>query len=202
MKTISLLLLALLATPLAAADLELGFRHVVAKPVGDSGDLDIPLSRGFGASAEAFWSDRFSTVLAATLVNPQAILIPSTPPAAPVDLGTLGLDVYSLTARWHIAPARRLSGFAGAGGALVQLGNLDDQFGEAFEADFDSETTFVVEGGVRYRLFPRVVLELSAMVLPLESEPHVTVATDPNIALPARLGLDHAIVSMGAAWRF
>jgi outer membrane protein W len=202
MKTIVLFLLALLATPLAAADLALGIRHVLAMPVGDTSDLDIAMSRGFGVSAEAFWSERFSTTVAATLVNPEAILMPSAPPGDAVDLGTLGLDVYSLTARWHIAPERRLSAFAGAGGALVQIGNLDDQFGDVFEADFDSETTFVVEGGLRYRLFPSVFLELSAIYLPLETEPRVIVASDPNVALPATLGLDNAIVSIGAAWRF
>jgi len=202
MKTGALFLLAILATPLAAADFALGIRHVLAQPVGDSGELDIGMSRGFGVSAEAFWSRRFSTTLAATLVNPEAILIPSTPPGDAVDLGTLGLDVYSLTARWHFAPERRLSAFGGAGGALVQIGNLDDQFGDTFEADFDSETTFLVEGGLRYRLLPNIFLELSALYLPLEGEPHVNVATDPNVALPATLDLDQTIVSAGALWRF
>lgn len=202
MRVTALFLLAFAAMPLAAADLELGIRHVVAQPSGDRGDLDIGMSRGFGASAEVFWSPRFSATLAATLVNPEAILLPSNPPPDAVDLGTLGLDVYSLTARWHIAPARRLSGFAGAGGALVQIGNLDDQFGDAFEADFDSETTFVVEGGLRYRVRPSVYLELGAMYLPLDAEPRVRVATDPNVVLPSTLELDHAIVSIGAAWRF
>ena len=202
MKTIALFLLAFLAMPLAAADLELGIRHVLAQPLGDSGDLDIGMSRGFGASAEVFWSGRFSTMAAASFVNPEAVLRPSTPPPDAVDLGTLGLDVYSLTARWHIAPSRRLSGFAGAGGALVQIGNLDDQFGDAFEADFDSEPTFLVEGGLRYRVRPSVYLELGAMYLPLDAKPHVRRATDPAVALPSKLGLDHAIVSIGAAWRF
>jgi outer membrane protein W len=202
MKTLALLLFTLVAAPLSAADLELGIRHVLAKPVAESGELDIGMSRGFGASAEVFWSERFSTALAATLVNPEAILIPSTTPDTPVDLGTLGLDVYSVAARWHVAPARRLSGFVGAGGALVQIGNLDDQFGDTFEADFDSEATFLLEAGLSYRVASSVFLDVTATYLPLDGKPRVSLATDPNVALPATLSLDHAIVSVGAAWRF
>jgi outer membrane protein with beta-barrel domain len=201
MKRFALALLVLLAPPLAAAELELGIRHVVSKATGDSGDLDVPLSRGFGASAEVFWSKHLSTSAAATFVNPEAILFPSNPPPNDVDLGTLGLDLYSLTARWHFAPDARFSTYAGAGAALVQIGNLDDQFGNTFEAEFDSETTFIVEGGLRYRV-QRVVFELGVMYVPLEAEPHVLLATDPNVALPAKVGLDPVIVSLGAAWRF
>jgi hypothetical protein len=201
MKRLALAILILLATPLAAADFELGIRHVVANAMGDSGELDLPLSRGFGASAEVFWSKRWSTNVAATFVNPEAILRPRTPPPDDVDLGTLGLDVYSLTARWHFQPDARLSTFVGAGGALVQIGNLDDQFGDVFEADFDSETTFVVEGGVRYRV-QRVVLELGVLYVLLDAEPHIRRATDPNVTLPAKVGIDPVIVSIGAAWRF
>jgi hypothetical protein len=188
--------------PLAAADFELGIRHVVAKTTGDSGDLDLPLSRGFGATAEVFWSKRWSTNVAATFVNPEAILFPSTPPPNDVDLGTLGLDVYSLTARANFRPDARLSPFAGAGAALVQIGNLDDQFGETLYADFDNETTFVVEGGLRYRIRPSIAFELGAMYVPLETEPHVRLATNPNVMLPAKLGIDPVIVSIGASWRF
>ncbi len=202
MKRIALAVLVLFALPLAAADFELGIRHVVSQTTGDSGDLDLPLSRGFGASAEVFWTPHFSTNAAASLVNPEAILFPSTPPPNDVDLGTLGLDLYTLTARWHFTRDARLAPFAGAGAALVTIGNLDDQFGDVYEANFDDEMTFVVEGGLRYRALPRVVLELGVMYVPLEAEPHVIRATDPNVVLPAKLGLDPVVVSLGAAWRF
>jgi len=201
MKRTALALLVLFAMPLAAADFELGIRHVISKTTGDSGDLDIPLSRGFGASAEVFWSGHFSTNAAASLVNPEAILHPSTPPPDDVDLGTLGLNIYSLSARWHFAPDARLSAFAGGGAALVRIGNLDDQFGDVFEAGFANETTFVAEGGLRYRV-QRVAFEMSVMYVPLEAEPQIRRATDPNVTLPSKLGLDPVIVTLGAAWRF
>ncbi|HEX2831707.1 MAG TPA: OmpW family outer membrane protein [Thermoanaerobaculia bacterium] len=199
MRALLVLLIALPALPLFAADFEAGVRHVVAMPMGESGDLDIPLSRGFAATGEVFFTPRISAQLSATFVNPEAILYPSTPPPEDVDLGTLGLDVYSATARLHFRSEHRFSPFVGAGGALVMLGNLDDQFGGDVEAEFDDELTFVVEGGVRYRFRPSLFLELSAAYLPLEAETQV-IRT--NIALPETVGIDPLIVSAGASWRF
>ncbi len=191
----------LLAAPLHAADIEVGLQHVIAIP-GDTGELNIATGRGFGAHLDVFWSDRVSTRVAAVLVNPAAILYPSDPPPADVDLGTLGLDIYSATARFHVAPRARFSAFAGAGAALVTIGNLDDQFGDAVEIEFDQETALVAEAGVRYRVHPRIVFEASAVYVPLEIEGNVRRATDPRIVVPSPIGLDPVVVSVGAAWRF
>lgn len=187
----------LLATRAFAADFEAGIRHVVVFQTGDAGELDVPLSRGFGATAEVFWTDRVSTAFAATFVNPEAILSPAN--AEPVDLGTIGLDTYSASIRWHFAPQARLSAYAGGGAALVQIGNLDDQFGDDVEAEFDSEAALLVEGGLRYRLFPRLFLDLGVTYMPLEAEPNVEKT---NVALPSEVGLDPVTVTAGVAWRF
>lgn len=191
----------LLAAPLHAADLEVGVQHVIAIP-GDTGELDVATSRGFGAHLDVFWSERFSTRVAAVFVNPAAILVPENPPPADVDLGTLGLDIYSATARFHIAPRARFSAFAGAGVAVVTIGNLDDQFGDAVEIEFDQETAFVAEAGVRYRVHPRIMFEASAIYVPLEIEGNVRRAADPRIVVPSPIGVDPVVVNVGAAWRF
>ncbi len=196
---IRVLVVLLLALPVAAADFEAGVHHIIAMPQGESGDLDLPLSRGFSATGEVFFTPRVSTQFTAAFVNPEAILFPSTPPPDDVDLGTLGLDIYSATARWHFAPEHRVSAFVGGGGALVMIGNLDDQFGDDVEVEFDDEVTFVVEGGVRYRFRPRLFFEVSAAYLPLESESHIVKS---NVAIPSTLGIDPLIVSLGASWRF
>ncbi|HEX6095048.1 MAG TPA: hypothetical protein VF432_01895 [Thermoanaerobaculia bacterium] len=195
MRRAFVFLLLLLAVPLHAADVEAGAQHVIAIPRGDSGELDIATSRGFGAHVEVFWSDRVSTRVAAVLVNPAAILYPDDPPPSDLDLGTLGLDIYSVTARVHLAPRRGFSAFAGGGAALVSVGNLDDRFGEEVEIEFDPETTFVAEAGVRYRIHPRIVLEVGAAYLPLE----LNGAPAP---VPPTIGVDPLIVSAAAAWRF
>jgi len=191
-----LLAVLLFALPAFAADYEVGIRHVVVFSKGDSGALDVPMSRGFAATADVFWSERFSTQLAATFVNPEAILYPAN--AEPVDLGTIGLDVYSLSARYHFAPRARLGAYAGGGVAYVTIGNLDDQFGDAYVAELGSEATFLVEGGVRYRLLPQLFAELGASYMPLSAKPEVTRGAN----LPAEVTLDPFTVSAGVSWRF
>lgn len=194
MKALRILLLAV-SMPAFAAGFEAGLRHVAVVPAGDSGDLDVPLSRGFAATAEVFWTERLSTQFAASFVNPEAILRPAG--AEPVDLGTLGLDTYSATVRHHFAPGARLGAFVGAGAAIVSIGNLDDQFGDAFEAEFGNETTFLAEGGVRYRLFPRLFIDAALTYMPLTAEAKGRVE-----GWPRDVKLDPVTVSVGAAWRF
>ena len=195
MRRAFVFVLLLLAAPLHAADIEAGGQHVIGIPLGDSGELDIVTSRGFGAHVEVFWSERVSTRVTAVFLNPAAILFPENPPPSDLDLGTLGLDIYSATARVHFARYARFSAYAGGGAAFVSIGNLDDRFGDEVEINFDPVTTFVVEGGVRYRIHPRIVLELGAAYLPLELD-------DAPPPLQPTVGVDPLIVSVGAAWRF
>lgn len=206
MRTTILLLLFFLTTSVHAAELAAGAQHVIGLAMGeerfDGGELTIEQGRGFAAFVDVFWSERFSTRAAATFINPAVILFPDTPPPADLDLGTLGLDIYSATARLHFAPRARISAFAGAGGALVVIGNLEDRFGDDLEVVFDPEITLVAEGGVRYRVTPRLTVELNAAYLPLEAKPDVLRANDPRIPLPATLSVDPLIVSAGASWRF
>ncbi|HVG23393.1 MAG TPA: hypothetical protein VND45_04505 [Thermoanaerobaculia bacterium] len=184
-----LLLLLLLATPLTAAEIEAGVAHVAAL-ARKQGDLTIEMGRGFGAEVEVFWSDVLSTRAAATFVNPAVY-------TSRVDLGTLGLDIYSASARWHLRPHSHLSPFAGAGGAFVVIGDLDDRFGDEVKIEFDAKVAPLVEGGLRYRVHPRIALELGATYMPLEAEGDVAF---PDI--PRRIAVDPLIVSAGASWRF
>jgi outer membrane protein W len=195
MKRLAVLVAFLVAVPLAAREFEAGVRHVIVT-TGDTGELDVKLSRGFAATAELYFlSHRFSTELSATFVNPEAIF------ANEVDLGTLGLQTTALTGRWNLRPESHLTFFVGAGPALVTIGNLDDQFDDKVEIDFDSELTVVGEAGLRYRLpaAPRVALVVTVAYMPLEPEPNVRRS---NIALPQRLGIDPMTFGIGATWRF
>jgi outer membrane protein W len=199
------LLALVLAVPLRAAELELGIRHLSQWPRGDrgfdGGELQIVSSRGFAATAEVFWTPRLSTQLAATFVNPAAFIFPTTPPPNDLDLGTFGIDTYSLTARYHLSPNARLSPFAGAGGALVLFGDLEDRFGNDLEITFDRETALLIEGGLRYHIVPHVILDLAVSYMPLEATPN-HIRNDTNVALPESVKVDPLTVSVGAAWRF
>jgi outer membrane protein len=195
-----LLLIVLLAMPLHAADLELGIRHVAQWPMGDGafdgGEVEIVNNRGFAATAEVFWTPRISTQLAGTFVNPAAFLHP-----AEVDLGTFGMDTYSLTARYHFAPDARFSPFAGAGAAMVIFGDLEDRFGDDVEMTFDRETAVIIEGGLRWRVFPSVIVDAAVSYVPVEATVN-HVRNDTALALPSSVKVDPLTVSAGAAWRF
>ena len=194
------LFLFLFSLPLRAADFELGIRHVGHWPMGDGafdgGDVEIVSSRGFAATAEVFWTPRISTQLAGTFVNPAAFLHP-----AEVDLGTFGMDAYSLSARYHFTPDARFSPFAGAGAAMVIFGDLEDRFGDDIEMTFDRETTFLVEGGLRYRVFPNVIVDAAISYMPAEATRN-HVRNDTALALPTTVAVDPLTLSVGAAWRF
>src|SRR5687768_4393517 len=195
MRRALLLLCLLLVARADGAEIEAGAQHVIATATGDSGPLEIEEGRGFAAFAEVFWSPRFSTRATATFINPAAILFPENPPPADVDLGTLGMDIYSATARYTIGS--RLSGYVGAGGAVVVFGNLDDRFAEDVEVEFDPELALVAETGLRYRIHPRIALELGVTYMALEAESDVLRANDPRAQVPATIAVDPMIVIAG-----
>lgn len=183
-------LLFVIATTASAQQFEIGVRHLIVE-TGSADNVNIDSARGFAATAEIFVTPHFSSELSASFANPAANL--ATPD---VDLGTLGLQTTALTARWNAGAF-----FVGAGGAVVSIGNLDDQTGDAIEVDFDREITFVAEAGARLRL--RRVPHLAAIVvvsyMPLTAELNVRRA---NVTLPAELSLDPLVIGVGASWRF
>lgn len=201
MRSAVLLAAILFTVSVVASEIEAGVQHLILMPA-ESGALEIEPSRGFSAHAEVFWKDALSTRAAVTFLNPAAILFPENPPPDDVDLGTLGLDIYSVSARFHMRTHHRLSAFAGAGGAFVVIGNLDDQFGDDVEIDFDPELSFIAEGGLRYRFRPQIVLETGLVYLPLEGDSKIRRAADPRYTVPETVKLNPLIVSVGAAWRF
>jgi outer membrane protein W len=166
-------------------------RHVDTT-VSSTAPLDVASSRGFGATLEVFVSRNLSVHTAATLVNPEVT-------SNGVELGTIGIDTYSLGGRYHFRGRSRFSMFAGGGLAIVNVGDLDDQLEDDVYAAFDNEMTYYAEGGVRYRVLPRVVLELGVIVMPLSAEMRVERS---NILLPSGLDLDPITVSVAAAYRF
>lgn len=197
---IALALLALLALPAAAQHppVEAGIQHVIGfygSTDFDAGTLELPMSRGFAATAEVFWTPSLTTHFAATFVNPEAFL--NTP--GETDLGTVGIDLLSAQVRYHFRPTARFAPYAGAGVAFASLGNIDDRFGDALEATLASQVTWTAAAGVRYRVLPRLTLEAGATYVPLRPELQVRKT---NAPLPESLQIDAVIVGVGAAWRF
>lgn len=203
MKVRLLFVAALFAAVPALAQFEVGGRYVLTMLRGDSafagGTLDVDSSQGFEACAELFVSPRVSARASAIFIQPATILFPAAPPPNDVDLGTLGINPITLTARWHFRPESRLQGYAGAGAAIVRFGNLDDQFGDEVEAELENETTFVGEAGVRYQAGAKVALEAGVTYMSLEATLDVRKT---NVPLPETLKLDPLFLTMGVNWRF
>ncbi|HEX8252863.1 MAG TPA: OmpW family outer membrane protein [Thermoanaerobaculia bacterium] len=196
-----LLVLLLLALPLHAADVEVGVQHVGTMMMGettfDGLELEVETTRGFAASAELFLSDRLSTRAAATFINPVAVINPGD-----IDLNTVSLDIYSVGARWHFAPASRVSAFAGGGAAYVSFGNLETRFTDDVELTLGSTAAFYVEGGARYRVLPRLFVEAGLSYMPLEAKTRVVLNERPGLTLPSRVTFNPLTLSAGATWRF
>lgn len=187
-----LLVVLFIALPAFGGSLELGIRHVITNVSSDTGALEIESGRGFGAVAEWFWNDSLSTQASVTLINPAASIDGT-------DLGTLGMSTYAATARWHIAPRARISGYAGGGVAFVKFGDLDDQFGDAIDVQLGDETAFLGEAGLRWHARPHVYLDLGGTYMPLEAKPEIGRS---NVAFPTSVTLDPWTVGVSASWRF
>lgn len=193
MSRVFVVALALLAFPLHAADYEAGIRHLGQLPMAD-GEIEVVSSRGFAVMGDVFWRENLSTQFVATFLNPAAHL-------DGLDLGTLGMEIFSASARWHIAPHRRFAPFAGGGVALATFGNLEDRFDDDIEIEFENETAFFAEAGVRYRFYDNLYLDAAVSYMPLElTAKHVRNTN--GVTLPATVALDPLTVSVGASWRF
>jgi outer membrane protein W len=194
-------LLGLLAVPMSAAGkYELGIQHVIVRPA-DTGEVHVATSRGFAGTAEWFFTGRTTAHFAATFVNPETILFPGTPPPSDVDLGTLGMATYALTARHYFADAR-WSPYLGAGAAYVVFGNLEDRFGEDIDLEFDPEVAPVAEAGLRYRIRPALSLNAGLAYMPVTATSTLRRSDDPRVTLPDELQLNPVTLTLGLAWHF
>jgi hypothetical protein len=196
MKIRIALLLLSFSTPVAAADFEAGVRHVVVL-FSESEGIDLPVSRGWAVSSEIYWSKRWSLHTEASFINPA--VFSQQPSGDEVDLDTLNIDTYAATIRWN--RGSRWSSFAGAGAAWVVPGALDDRFGEALEINLENQLTFIVEGGLRWRVHPRVTVDATASWMPLTSPLDVR-RNEGQMVLPDEIELNPLTLSGGVAWRF
>jgi outer membrane protein W len=172
---------------------EAGARFVNAQP-RNGGGFKFDRANGYAVAAELFWTESISTRIDAAFTEPPASL-------GPTDLGTMGVNPVTLTARWHLLPRARISPFVGAGVAYVNLGDLDDVDGDAVLLSPKSKITGAAEAGVRFRWQRGIYLDATATYLPLKTDLVVrrnTIAAP----LPAQLKLDPVILGVGFALRF
>jgi len=191
-RAVCVVLLAFLAAlPLSAADFELGMRHLILSS-SESDSLELADSRGFAAIGEVFFTPAISAQFAAASAKPQATL-------GGVDVGTMGIESYSGVLRLHVLPRHRLSAYAGGGAAIVRLGDLDDQIGDAIDVHFEGQTAVVAEAGLRYRLLSNIYIDAGVIYMPVKADSRVGRS---NVAVPPRVELEPMTISISGSWRF
>lgn len=120
-------------------------------PSGFTADLEYDSTAGFGASANWFWWDRFSTELSVLSLEADVTLNAGGPLPTQFDFGTLELTPMMLTFQFHLSPDGRFDPYVGIGGAYVLANDLDSpdlRLLEAGPIEVDDEFTFLVNAGV------------------------------------------------------
>jgi outer membrane protein W len=160
-------------------------------------DLDFESSVGFGASANWFWGDHFSTELGVMSLKADAELSTGFPEGPVVfPLGSIDITPIMLTAQYHFSPDSAFDPYLGVGVAHVMTGDLlDESDPDAVPAEFDDETGVLFNAGIGFSVTPNFGLTLDARYIPLE--PTVTDELD-----EFEVTLNPLIVSAGLRWRF
>lgn len=146
------LLLVAVALPLAAQSNDLGL-WVAAAQVGDTDAEGVTIefddARGFGASLNHFWTDRFSTEIGATALR-------SDDGGLSIDrqrllrTGELKMIPITVAAQWHFNRHARFDPYVGAGVAYVLTDDLQSDDLDAVDigtVEIDDGIGWVAEAG-------------------------------------------------------
>ena len=169
-------------------------------------DLDVSLEFeggiGFGASANWFWGDHFSTELFGMAMSVESELEFGFPGQDPTEaeLGSFDMTAIMFTGQWHFAPDSRIDPYLGIGAAYVLIDDLAVEPDSPFEVatvEIDDEFTFLANAGVGIAFTPGFGMNLDVRYIPLE--PASQALGDPDEVV---LELNPLIVSLGLRWRF
>lgn len=157
---------------------------------------------GYGVSYSRYFSDRVSVELALQKLGGDVELSVSGPDLPPftADAGEMDLTAISATARWHFArPSARFTPYIGAGVARVtgEVGILGDpEDPESSDTiDLESETTWLANAGIDFRLTPN--LSLAGDVKYIAYEPKEDGVPDEE-----RIEVNPLVISASVKFRF
>jgi outer membrane protein W len=171
--------------------------------------LKVDSKIGYGISFNHFLSRRLSLQVSGQTVRGNAKLeavggVHFTNPA-----GTLNLKQYDAVLLWNFVPEGPVRPYVGGGVAWVGGGRLqvaDDAANGVYAAavSLDSKLTWLVEGGVDFRISHNAAVTLAAKFTHYTSGGaiNVGVSSDPNIVLFEPLKLDPMTINAGLRWRF
>jgi outer membrane protein W len=210
MRTTVFALLALaLVLPASAQNrfFDLGLNAVWVDPsnngsfedLADPTTIDFDPSVGYGASANVFFSDRFSVEFAisrvntATTIRRRAVSNPG---------GDLEMMPITGVVQWHFAPHAFIDPYIGAGAAYVLFDDVHDNGLNGIQRiNFKDDAGLAVNAGLGIRLGNRFGINVDGKYVPLESNAKATVLGTGQTS-ESKVDISPIIVSAGLTIRF
>lgn len=196
--------LALAAAPLCAQNVDIGIWAVDTSLQGDTvvdevNDISIGFDEelGFGATADIFWGERFSTELGIYAISADGTMdlgfLDET-----IELGSLDVTPATLMLRGHFG-SDRFDAYVGAGAVFATFESLErEDLGEGvLVLEIDDVFTWGANVGLSVGVSGGFRLGIDAKWIPLEAD-----AIDEAGIDEVTLELDPLLLSAGAIWRF
>ena len=198
MRKLFVLVLLLLSTSAFAQAGTTEAGAAVAFPVFESGDLGtidfevtIDGNTGYGLTLNHFWTDRFSTELAAYSIDGDLEISENFVSEV---AGKVELTVFTGTAQFHFLPASRFDPYVGAGVAHVS-GVFDPLEAGDDDDDFESKIGFVGNAGIAVKLTQHLSLAGDIKYVPYS-------AAEEDEELAEEIDIDPTIFSLNLRFRF
>jgi outer membrane protein len=169
------------------------------KDLADPATIDFDPSVGYGASANVFFSDRFSVEFAIsrvkteTTVRRRAVSSPG---------GDLEMMPVTGVVQWHFAPHGFIDPYIGAGAAYVLFDDVKDNGLSGLQSiNFKDDAGLAVNAGLSIRLGNRFGINVDGKYVPLESNAKATVLGTGQTS-ESKVDISPIIVSAGLSMRF
>lgn len=167
--------------------------------LGDPATIDFDPSTGYGASANIFFSDRFSVELAIsrvktdTTIRRRAVSSPG---------GNLEMMPVTAVVQWHFAPNGFIDPYIGAGAAYVLFDDVKDNgLSGLDQIDVKDDAGLAVNAGLGIKLGNRFGIVLDGKYVPLESNAKAVVLGTGETT-EGKFNISPIIVSAGLSLRF
>lgn len=169
------------------------------KDLSDPATIDFDPSVGYGASANIFFSDRFSVELAIsrvktdTTIRRRAVSSPG---------GELEMMPVTAVVQWHFAPNSFIDPYIGAGAAYVLFDDVKDNgLSGLDQIDLKDDAGLAVNAGLGIKLGNRFGIVIDGKYVPLESNAKAVVLGTGETT-EGKVDISPIIVSAGLSLRF
>ncbi len=174
-------------------------------PAAGHAEIEIDDSTGGFLALNVFWSDQWSTELAASIAEPDIITTRfQDGEAVLLNDGGLKIIPVTLTFQYHFTPDHKVSPFIGLGGAWVVFDDLNTEtdFSDISlsNVDFQQSVGLVVDVGADVSLSDRWSIYLDGKYVPLDSSAYAVFNS--TSAGNTRASVNPLIISTGISYRF